>query len=192
MGAGSGLRTGRVVSVNAGLSREVFWNGRRVTTAIFKEPVAGHLTIQRLGLQGDEQADLTVHGGAKKAVYIYPSEHYGFWKTELNRPSLPWGMFGENLTTEGLLESIVHIEDEFRIGRARLVVTQPRFPCYKLGIKFGAMEMLRQFQASGRSGFYLSVLEEGEVEIGDDIELMSRNNSTPTISEIFMSEPTEG
>ena len=186
------MRTGRVVSVNVGLSREIVWSGRSVTSGIFKEPAANRLMIRRLGLQGDEQADLTVHGGAKKAVYVYPSEHYDFWKTELKRPSLRWGMFGENLTTEGLLENAVHIEDEFRIGNATLMVTQPRFPCYKLGIKFEEMEMVKRFEASGRSGFYLSVLEEGEVGAGDNIELLSRNTSSPTIADVFMSELAEG
>ena len=184
--------TGQVVSVNIGLPREVLWNGHAVTTAIFKEPVAGRITIRRLGLDGDKQADLSVHGGAEKAVYAYPAEHYDYWKTELSRASLPWGMFGENLTTLGLLEDAVHLEDEFRIGKATLVVTQPRFPCYKLGIKFGTMQMVKQFQASGRSGFYLSVFEEGEIGAGDKIELIRRDTSHPTVSEIFMSEPAEG
>ncbi len=181
----------RVVSVNVGYPREVLWNLRKVSTGIFKEPVAGRVRIGRFGLDGDRQADLTVHGGPEKAVYAYPSEHYHYWRKELNRPLL-WGMFGENLTTEGLLEDAVRLGDRFRIGSAELAVTRPRFPCYKLGIKFGTMEMVRRFQASGRSGFYLSVLEEGEVGAGDAIEIISRDTSNATISEIFTSEPAEG
>lgn len=162
-----------------------------MTTGIFKEPVAGRVTVRRLGLDGDKQADLRVHGGPEKAVYAYPSEHYEYWKTELGR-QLSWGMFGENLTTQGLREDQVHLEDEFRIGSATLVVTQPRFPCYKLGIKFGTMEMVSRFQATGRSGFYLSVRKEGELQAGDQIELIRRNITSPTILEVFASERTEG
>jgi MOSC domain-containing protein YiiM len=162
-----------------------------VTTGIFKQPVTGRVRVGRLGLDGDKQADLTVHGGPQKAVYAYPSEHYEFWKAELNRSSLPWGMFGENLTTQGLLEDAVHVGDEFRSGSAMLVVTQPRLPCYKLGIKFGAMEMVSRFQASGRSGFYLSVLKEVEVGAGDQIELIRSETLQPTIAEVFKSEAGE-
>ncbi len=183
--------TGQVVSVNVGFPRDVLWNLRKVSIGIFKEPVDGRVRVSRFGLDGDRQADLTVHGGPEKAVYAYPSEHYHYWRTELNRP-LPWGVFGENLTTEGLLEDAVHLGDKLRIGSAAMSVTNPRFPCYKLGIKFGTMDMVRRFQASRRSGFYLSVLEEGEIGAGDEIELMSRDESNPTISEVFMSEPAEG
>jgi MOSC domain-containing protein YiiM len=179
------------VSVNVGKVREVRWNNHDVTTGIFKEPVAGRVKVRRLGLDGDKQADLTVHGGPLKAVYGYPSEHYARWKVELSRESLPWGMFGENLTTGRLLEDTVRVGDEFRVGSAVLVVTQPRFPCYKLGIKFGAMEMVSRFQASGRSGFYFSVLKEGLVGAGDRIELIRSESSQPTISEVFSSEAEE-
>ncbi len=183
---------GHVVSVNLGTVRKVLWNHHNVTTGIFKEPVtAGRVRVRRLGLDGDNQADLTAHGGLEKAVYAYPSEHYDYWKAQLSRESLPWGMFGENLTTQGLLEDGVRLGDAFRIGSARLAVTRPRFPCSKLGIKFGTMEMLSRFQATGRSGFYLSVLEEGDVGAGDKIELISRDNSHSTISQVFRSEPTQ-
>jgi len=183
--------TGRVVSVNVGLPRNVLWNKQNVTTGIFKEPIAGRVLMRSLGLDGDKQADLTVHGGPLKAVYAYPSEHYVFWKTTLHRTSLPWGMFGENLTTQGLLEDAVRLRDEYRIGSARVIVTQPRFPCYKLGIKFGTMEMVSRFQANDRSGFYLSVVQEGEVEAGDAIELIRSDKSHPTISEAFKSKREE-
>lgn len=175
-----------VISVNVGAPRRVTWNGRNVTTAIFKEPTAGRVKMRRLGIEGDQQADLTVHGGADKAVYAYPSEHYSYWQGELQR-SLPWGMFGENLTTAGLLEDSVHLGDRFRIGSAELVVTQPRFPCYKLGIKFGSMEMVQRFLNSGRSGFYFAVELEGEVGAGDSISLFGRGEG-PAIADVFRSE----
>jgi len=139
-----------------------------------------------LGLEGDGQADLTVHGGVGKAVYAYPSEHYDYWQHELKR-DLTWGMCGENLTTVGLLEDSVRIGDQFRIGSAELMVTQPRFPCYKLGIKFGSMEMVQRFQKSRKSGFYMAVLQEGEIAAGDPITLTSTGNGC-TISEAFQSE----
>jgi len=183
---------GRVVSVNVGSPRNVLWNRDNVTTAIFKEPIAGRVKIRTLGLDGDKQADLTAHGGPKKAVYAYPSEHYEFWKRELDQASMPWGMFGENLTTQGLLEDEVQLMDEYRIGSATLVVTRPRFPCYKLGIKFESMEMISRFQTNGRSGFYFSVKEEGEVSAGDGIELIQSHKAQPTIATILASKREEG
>jgi MOSC domain-containing protein YiiM len=177
---------GSVLSVNVALPRTVTWNERKVETGIFKRPVVDRVTVRDLGLEGDGQADLTVHGGVRKAVYAYPSEHYSYWQYELKR-DLPWGMFGENLTTVGLLEDSVRIGDRFRVGSAELEVTQPRFPCYKLGIKFGSMEMVQRFQNSGRSGFYLAVRSEGEIAAGDPITLTSPGNGR-TISEAFRSE----
>jgi len=176
----------RVLSVNVALPRTVTWNEREVLTGIFKRPVLGSVTVRELGLEEDGQADLTVHGGVKKAVYAYPSEHYSYWRHEL-KGDLPWGTFGENLTTAGLLEDSVRIGDRFRAGSVELEVTQPRFPCYKLGIKFGNMEMVQHFQVSGRSGFYLAVLSEGKIIAGDPITLTSPGNGS-TISEAFRSE----
>ena len=143
-----------------------------VSTGIFKEPVAGRVRLRTLNLYGDRQADLSVHGGPEKAVYVYPSEHYEFWKRELPDMELPWGMFGENFTTTGLLETDTNIGDRFRVGSAEVVVTQPRMPCYKLGIRFGRKDIIRRFLASERSGFYLSVAKEGEVAAGDEFELI--------------------
>jgi MOSC domain-containing protein YiiM len=184
----------RIISVNRGIPRDIVWNGQIVSTSIFKEPVAGRVRINRLGLEGDKQADLTVHGGPKKALYAYPSEHYDYWKMQLGRKSLEWGMFGENLTTQGLLEGEVRVEDEYRIGSATVLVTQPRFPCYKLGIKFRSMEMVKRYQVAARSGFYLSVVQEGEIGTGDEIELVRTRNIQPTIVDVFTkrlnSEPT--
>lgn len=158
--------------------------GAAVSTGIYKEPVEGPVQLRTLNLDGDRQADLTVHGGPTKAVYAYPSEHYDFWRAELPDMQLPWGMFGENFTTEGLEESRVNIGDRFRIGAAELMVTEPRMPCYKLGIKFGRSDILKRFLASGRTGFYFSVTKEGEVAAGDRVELIGRDEHNVTISEI--------
>jgi MOSC domain-containing protein YiiM len=174
----------KIVSLNVGLPREVSWHGRIVTTGIFKEPVAGRVVMRKLDLDGDRQADLTVHGGAYKAVYCYPVEHYSYWKNELPGRELPMGMFGENLTTEGMLENEVHLGDRFSIGTAEVIVTQPRLPCYKLGIRFGADDMVKRFLASGRTGFYLAVTREGKVAAGDEMTLISRDANAVPVSEI--------
>ena len=167
----------RVTSVNVGLPREVYWQGRMVSTAIFKEPVEGPVRVARLNLDGDGQADLTVHGGPTKAIYAYPSEHYEFWRGELPGTTLRWGAFGENLTTQGqdLDEQSVSIGDRFRVGTARLVVTEPRMPCFKLGLRFGDPKIIKRFLQSQRTGFYFGVEEEGQVEAGDSIELLKKN-----------------
>jgi len=157
----------RVISVNVGQPREVGFRDGTVLTGIFKTPVTGRVTVHKLNLAGDRQADLTVHGGPDKAVYCYPVEHYPYWAAELPGTELPYGMFGENLTTGGLDEASVYIGDQFRIGSAVLQVTQPRTPCYKLGIKFGRSDLIEKFWFSGRSGFYFSVITEGEVGAGD-------------------------
>lgn len=173
-----------VRSVNVGLPREVLWHGRPVTTGIYKEPVDGRVALRTLNLDGDRQADLSVHGGAAKAVYCYPSEHYAYWRDELGRSDLPDGMFGENFTTIGVDEDSVHIGDEFAIGTARVVVTQPRMPCYKLGIRFGSDDMVKRLLASGRSGFYLAVVRDGQVGAGDPIERLARHPAAVRVSDI--------
>ena len=132
----------KVVSLSVGRPREVEWDGNMVLTSIFKAPVDRRLRVTTLNFEGDEQSDLTVHGGVDKAVYVYPSEHYEFWRCELPQMDLPWAVFGENLTTEGLFESDVRIGGHFRVGSAEFVVTQPRLPCYKLGIRFGRMDII--------------------------------------------------
>jgi MOSC domain-containing protein YiiM len=152
-------------------------NGEPVSTGIFKEPVHGRVMMRTLNLDGDRQADLSVHGGPEKAVYVYPSEHYAFWKRELPDMELPWGVFGENLTTEGMFETEINIGDRFRIGSAEVMVTQPRMPCYKLGIRFDRTDIIKRFLMSERSGFYLSVLREGEVGTGDEFGLIQKNSS---------------
>lgn len=174
----------KIISVNVGLPRLVLRNDEPVSTGIFKEPVAGRVMMRTLNLDGDRQADLSVHGGPEKAVYVYPSEHYEFWKRELPEMELPWGVFGENLTTTGLLETEVNIGDKFRVGAAEVMVTQPRMPCYKLGIRFGRADIIKRFLVSERSGFYLSVLKEGDVGAGDEFELIEKNSSGVMVVDI--------
>jgi len=173
-----------LLSVNVGIPREVRWRGRRVTTGIYKEPINGRVQLRMTNLDGDRQADLSVHGGEAKAVYCYPSEHYAYWKQELGRDDLPFGMFGENLTIAGMDEESVHIGDEFSIGSARVVVTQPRLPCYKLGIRFQSDAMVKRFLASGRTGFYLGVTREGDVGAGDPIAPLERDPAAARISDV--------
>jgi MOSC domain-containing protein YiiM len=173
----------RIVSVNVGLPRPALWHGREVMTGIFKEPVAGRVAVRTLNLDGDRQADLTVHGGVHKAVYAYPSEHYPFWEEVLEREGLPWATFGENLTTEGWLEEEVFLGDRFRTGTAELVVTQPRMPCFKLAIKLGRTDILETFLESGRSGFYFAVTREGEVGVGDAFERIHEDENRVSIAD---------
>lgn len=174
----------KIISVNVGLPRLVLRNGEPVSTGIFKEPVAGRVRVRTLNLDGDRQSDLSVHGGPEKAVYVYPSEHYDFWKRELPDMDLPWGMFGENFTTTGLFETEINIGDKFRVGTAAVMVTQPRMPCYKLGIRFGRPDIIKRFLLSERSGFYLSVLKEGEVGAGDEFQLLEKNASAVRVVDI--------
>lgn len=174
----------KVLSINVSIPKIVHWKGRDVSTGIFKEPVQGPLMLRQLDLDGDRQADLTAHGGPSKAAYAYPSEHYPYWKNELPGTELPWGMFGENFTTEGLNEEDTHIGDQLRIGKAVVVVTQPRTPCYKLGIKFGRDDILKRFLQSLRSGFYVSVREEGMVEPGDAIERLEEDPERVAVAEL--------
>ena len=174
----------KIVSVNVGLPRLVLQNGEPVSTGIFKEPVAGRVMMRTLNLDGDRQSDLSVHGGPEKAVYVYPSEHYDFWKRELQDMDLPWGVFGENFTTTGLFETEINIGDTFRIGTGEVMVTQPRMPCYKLGIRFGRADMIKRFLISERSGFYLSVRKEGEVGAGDEFELLEKNTSAVRVVDV--------
>jgi MOSC domain-containing protein YiiM len=174
----------KLISINVGLPHQVVSKGKAVVTGIFKEPIKGKVMVRRLNLDGDKQADLSVHGGPDKAVYAYPVEHYDYWRGELPGINLPFGMFGENFTTEGLLEEAINIGDRFRVGRAELMVTEPRLPCYKLGIKFGRDDMVKRFLASGRTGFYFQVLSEGEVTAGDEIVRIGRDKNNLAVSDI--------
>jgi len=174
----------KILSVNVGLPREVAWQDKLVTTGIFKEPVKGPVMLRTLNLDGDQQADPTVHGGVNKAVYVYPLQHYGYWRAELPGVDLPWGMFGENFTTEGLLEEGVYIGDRFRIGETEVMATEPRMPCYKLGIKFGRADIMKRFLASRRTGFYFAVVREGMVGAGDAIELIGRAQKEISVADV--------
>lgn len=174
----------KLISVNCGLPREVPWNGAMATTSIWKEPVAGRVALRTLNLDGDRQSDLRVHGGRHKAVYCYPVAHYDYWRVEFPGRSLPPGVFGENFTIESPLEDAVHIGDRFSIGTAEVVVTQPRLPCYKLGIRFESDEMVKRFLDSGRTGFYLAVIREGDVGAGDDVVLSGSDPNSIPVSEI--------
>jgi len=179
-----------LISINVGRSRTVEWKGKSVRTAIFKSPLlatAGRVRVERLGVAGDEQANLEVHGGVDKAIYVYPSEHYGPWGEELPAIELPWGAFGENLTTGGdeLVESAVRIGDRLRAGSVELVVTQPRLPCYKLGLRLGTDGPIRRMVETDRCGFYCAVEREGEVEVGDPVTIAPGNDAAPTVVEVF-------
>ena len=174
----------KIVSVNVGRPREIDWKGKTIRTSIFKEPVQGRVRLEALNFVGDEQADLSVHGGPQKAIYGYASEHYDFWRQQLPGVHLPWGAFGENLTTEGLLEEEINIGNRYQLGSAVVMVTQPRTPCYKLGARFGRDDIVKRFLKSGRPGFYFSVIQEGEVAAGDALELVYREAADVTVADI--------
>ena len=182
----------RLLSVNVGQPQDVVTGDRVVRTSIFKSPVAGRIPIRNNNLAGDQQSDLSVHGGRAKAVYVYPYEHYAFWAKQLPDVRLRPGNFGENLTTEGVLEADVHVGDRLKIGSAELLVTQPRMPCYKLGIRFDRPDMVKRFLDSRRSGFYLAVAVEGDIEAGDSITVLERHPAAVSIPELlgmYLKEP---
>jgi MOSC domain-containing protein YiiM len=174
----------KIIFVNVGMPRLVEYNREPIATGIYKNPVEGKVKVNQLNLGGDAQADLSVHGGVKKSVYAYPFEHYKFWQKEYPNKDLPLAIFGENLTTEGVTEKEICAGDRVRIGTAEFIVTEPRFPCFKLGIRFGRKDILRRFQKSRRSGFYLSVAKTGEVEAGNAIEFIERDPNRVTIEEL--------
>ena len=174
----------KLLSINVGMPKEVFHENRTIRSAIFKTPVAGPVRVNALNLDGDQQADLTVHGGPSKAVYAYPSEHYDFWRKELPEIDFPWGSFGENLSTQGLLEKDLNIGDRLCVGSVELMVTEPRLPCYKLGVKFNREDMVKRFLKSRRTGFYCAVLREGAINSGDAIHFLSRDDHHVTVADI--------
>ncbi len=174
----------KLLSVNVSLPKEISYNGTIITTGIFKEPVQGPVMLRTLNLDGDDQADRVAHGGIDKAVYVYSAENYAYWKRELDREDLPYGQFGENFTVEGMPDDRIHIGDIFRVGEALVEVTQPRVPCFKLGIKMGDPLFPKLFLASERPGFYLRVLEEGKVGAGDVIERLKMGREQMTVREV--------
>jgi MOSC domain-containing protein YiiM len=174
----------RVLSVNVGLPREVPWRGKLVTTGIYKQPVSGRVVVRTLNLDGDRQADLRVHGGPDKAVYAYPSEFYEVWRQERPELDFPWGQFGENLTTGGLIDHDINVGDRFRFGTAELIATQPRLPCFKLGLKIGRDEFVTEFLQRGLHGIYLAVAREGEVKAGDSIVPLERDPHGFKVTEV--------
>ncbi len=180
-----------LVSVNVGLPREATWKGKTVTTGIFKIPVEGAVALRRHNLDGDRQADLSVHGGPTKAVYVYPMQHYEYWRRELEDSELVWGSFGENFTVDGVDEETVCIGDEFRVGSARVVVTEPRMPCFKLGIRFGRADMVKRFLKSQRMGFYFGVREEGLVQAGDQLERLAEHPDGLSVADVTRLYTTE-
>jgi MOSC domain-containing protein YiiM len=175
----------RLISVNVSLPKDIPYRGNTVSTGIFKEPVGGRVTLGRLNLEGDGQADRNVHGGVDKAVYAYPFEHYEYWSRELGRTDFAFGQFGENFTVSGMLEDAVRIGDVFRIGFALVEVTQPRAPCFKLGIRMGLDSFPKTFLSSGRTGFYMKVLEEGEVGAGDRFERVAGEADGLSVREVW-------
>ncbi|MCZ6649563.1 MAG: MOSC domain-containing protein [Acidobacteria bacterium] len=180
-----------LVSVNVGLPREVTWKGKTVTTGIFKVPVDGPVALRRHNLEGDQQADLSVHGGPSKAVYVYPSQHYDYWRRELEDSELAWGSFGENFTVDGVDEETVCIGDVFRVGSARVVVTEPRMPCFKLGIRFERADMVKRFLKSQRTGFYFGVVDEGLVQAGDRLERVAEHPGGLRVADVTRLYTTE-
>jgi MOSC domain-containing protein YiiM len=174
----------KILSLNVGLPKEVQAGRALVVTSIFKEPVEGRRAVKRHNIDGDRQADLTVHGGPYKAIYCYPNEHYAYWSRRLPEFALPFGVFGENLTTEGLTEESVCIGDQYRVGTAILQVSQPRMPCFKLAIRFGRADMVKLFWQSGLSGIYFSIVEEGDLSAGDSIQHLSRIQNAISVADI--------
>jgi len=174
----------RIQSVNVGRPQTLPWQGKFITTAIFKTPVAGPVSLVGHNFAGDEQADRRVHGGPNKAVYAYDRAHYEFWKTELPGYAFTDGNFGENLTTEGLTDDTVRLGDQFRIGSAVLMAVQPRFPCSKLGLRFNDVSITKRFADARRHGIYFRVVEEGTVQTGDAIELVEKSAVPVTIQDV--------
>lgn len=178
------MNTVRLLRICVSKSKIINWNGNKIPTGIFKTPVDGKVRVGKLNLDGDEQADLTVHGGPDKAVYAYPVEQYEYWKKEIPERHLEWGSFGENLTVEGFDENSLCIGDKLKIGTAKFVVSQPRMPCFKLGIRLGDPNMVRRFYKSGKWGFYLAVTEEGEIETGQPITKEGDDGNSITLADV--------
>ena len=176
----------KIESINVGLPRNVNWKGEIVSTGIFKDPVKGPQKVNFLNIEGDRQADLSVHGGPDKAVYAYAAEHYPYWQEAVPKIEFTWGIFGENLTVSGgLLEDQIMIGDEFKIGSILLVATQPRLPCYKLGIRLGDARYIKSFMQAERPGVYFRILQEGSIDTGDEWEKVKASKNDVSILDIM-------
>jgi MOSC domain-containing protein YiiM len=171
-----------VVSVNVGVPRTVQHEGRSFTTAIWKRPVTGRLAVRGVNLEGDDQADRSVHGGVDKAVYAYAREDYDWWGIELGGAPLAPGTFGENLTVTGIDLNAAEVGERWRVGSVLLEVSEPRFPCFKLGVRMGDAKFLKRFATARRPGTYLRIVEEGELGAGDRIEIDDRPGHGVTIA----------
>ncbi len=172
-------------SINVGRPQEAQWQGKTFLTSIFKDPVSGPVKVSFTNLEGDQQSDLKVHGGPTRAIYAYASEHYEFWKKELNRTDLPWGFFGENLDISGgVFDDKLHVGDRFAIGDVELEVMQPRMPCFKLAMKLNDKSFIKKFANERRLGFYFSVLKEGTIEAGQQLTSTFVSENSITIDEI--------
>lgn len=174
----------QVISINVGELRTIPRRGHQIKTGIFKQPIEGTIAVQSHGLDGDAQGDLTLHGGTEKAIYVYPKEHYKYWGKKFPELNLSWGIFGENLTIEGASEDTVYIGDQWQIGSAKFEVVEPREPCYKLGVSVGNKKIVKQFSESGRSGWYLRVIQEGEIKPSDTISVLNKNIHTVTVTDL--------
>src|SRR5262252_239453 len=174
----------KLLSVNVGLPRDVAWHGRIVRTGIWKDPVHGRRRVKRLNVEGDGQADLGGHGGEQRAVFVYQIESYRYWEERLGRSDFTHGQFGENFTIEELPDDEVCVGDRYRIGTALFEVTQPRVTCYRIGLRMNEPRMPALLTSSGRPGFYLRVLQEGEVGAGDEIVKVGEADEQMTVAEI--------
>jgi MOSC domain-containing protein YiiM len=175
----------KIISTNIGRIREVEWRGRKITTGIFKESVDEPLFLGKRGVNRDEVADLKVHGGSDKACYLYSADHYEYWKSQFPDASWKWGIFGENLTVKRLDEGKIKIGDTYRVGTAVIQVSQPRLPCYKLGIRFGNAGIVKKFLNAPFPGVYTRVVDEGYVRTGDKMHLVKENREGMTVREVY-------
>ena len=172
-------------AISVGKPKEVEWEGRKMVTSIFKTPISGPARVLFKNIEGDQQADLKVHGGLTRPVCVYPSEHYEFWKKELHQNELPWGYFGENLNISGgVFEQDVQVGDRFAIGSVEFEALQPRFPCHKLAMKMGDMKWIQFFLNSGKTGFYFGVVKEGIIAPGDTVKQVHHEKNSISIHDI--------
>ena len=175
----------KIISTNIGDAVEIEWQGKKVKTGIYKYPVAGPIFLEKEDVRNDQVIDRRYHGGADKACYLYSKDHYPYWQSLYPELDWQWGMFGENLTVEGIDESMIRIGDVFRLGEALVQVTQPRQPCFKLGVRFGDPKMVRAFLESPYPGVYVRILEEGFVKTGDEMSLEKQATGNMTLAEVF-------